>query len=224
MKQHVESILEKYAHFVARNPVLVLLLVVVLTTAAITQLSNIETTSLDNSDGLPDNIEVIKAYEILADSFGNDASITVAIEIDPENAGSNEIRDIRDPRAIRYVNMLSEAIIHDQDVQDVSSISTLLRSQNNDILPSSERRIIEMSKDNPAFGTYISDDYEMTLITIELSDSYEAREIVDDLTGIIEQFPRPPGLEVNPAGNAATDPIIEDTVGPDMGRTSNFSL
>lgn len=222
MKQSIEKGIEKYGHFVAHNPIIVLVIVALITFFAFSQMGNVKTTSMNNRDSLPKDIPVIETFQILEDSFGSTDSVMVAVSINPRTANSNEIRDIRDYRAIRYIDLLTQAIKHLPDVQDARSISTHIKSLDNDVLPLSTREIISLT--NPVFDQYINKDKTMSIINIDLADNYDSREILTELQNIIDQFPKPPGVKAEPAGDVLADPIVSDAIGPDMGKTSNVAL
>ncbi|MFO7710283.1 MAG: MMPL family transporter [Candidatus Woesearchaeota archaeon] len=207
-------IIKRYSRYISHNPYTVLLLVLLVTGLAIYFSGQVGSENLDNSDMLPDDIKEIRAFDIIGDHFGGSDSIMIALELDSG--------DIRKPEYIEYMYLLSELVSHTDHVVGVTSAGTLVHDTEG-MIPKSERRIKEVV-DSGAFENYISDDYLMSVIRINLDDSYDDSELVSDLQGVIGNLDKPRALSVNVAGDIATGPIIEGTLGPDMQKTSIFSL
>lgn len=218
--------LEKYSKFVSYHSFIVLAIVIVITLASMVGSSMVGTKYIENSDIIPDHLEVIKAYELLEDNFGSETTIMIAIELDPEYTGSDEIRDIRDPRVIKYINLLTMSAETLENVELAESASSLLKLFNNNVLPQTQREIIKLS-DNPLLDRYISDDYNMAVIRMSLVDvenSDDNLDIVLEVQRIIDEIEQPPGLEVNVAGQLAVDPAITALVVPDIERIMSVSF
>lgn len=220
----IKKWINKYAHFVSTRPYLILIVVIIMTILASIFASNVKTVAMNNKDALPDDVEVIYAYNYLADNFGTTSSIYIVIEIDPESKGSNEIRDLRDPRAISYFNLLSESALHLDNVKGVNSPSTLLKSSNNGVLPKSKREIIKLSESLITFSQVVNSDYSMGLVKLTLGEDYDDGEITNDIIRLVEQIPQPAGLIAQPGGSVAEGPVMSEQLGPDMAKTSQFSL
>lgn len=223
----LNTILEKYSHFVSHHIFIVAFIVLIVTIGAMAASSNVGTKNMENRDLIPENIEVIKAFDLLEDSFGTDATIMIAIEVDPQYAGSNEIRDVRDLRVVKYIKLLGEIAKTNNKVESVSSIATFLELVNNGKVPQSKRDIIDLAADNPLADQVVSSDYEMALIRINLVDvetSFDDKEIVDDIIQILKETPKPPGLLVNVAGERAVGPVVTRLITPDIQRTMTASF
>jgi len=113
---------------------------------------------------------------------------------------------------------------HTGDVISSSSAGTLIKDLNNGVLPKSKRRVLELTDGNMLFDSYISSDYTIALISIRLYDTYNEEKIVEDLQEVISQVPMPPGVISQVAGSVAEGPVMQQTIGPDMARTSQFSI
>ncbi len=220
----MQKLLKKYSHFVSYHPYTVLGIVVLALVVAAVLSSKVGTASMDNQDTLPDNLDVIEAFEKIEDNFGGSDSVMIALEIYPSTARSNEIRDIRDSRAVRYSYILSAMVEQTDGVQSAVSMGTLLRQMNGGVLPKNERQIKDMIAGNALLSNYVSQDYTMSLVRISLYNEYDAKELVSELQKIIRNLDKPAGLDVKVAGDIAADPIVEAAIGPDMQKTSNFSL
>ena len=218
------NVIEKYAEFVARHPYLMILLVVMLSAFAIYESGFISNDSMDYRDLLPDDIEVMKSFKIIGDSFGSSESAMIAVEADPAYARSNEPRDVRDADVIAYIDVITSMVNKLDDVTGVKSASTVLRAANNGSLPHSRREVIELSEGSLVIGQYISSDYQMSIIKINLADDFSDTEMADELIAVIQQAERPPGIDVNIAGESMTGPVVNQQMGPDMQKTSRLSL
>ena len=219
----MKKIINAYSYFVSHYPYIILLIVAIMTIVAFSFASNVGTESMDNQDTLPSDIDVIRAFNIINDNFGGSDSILIAIEINPIYPNSNEIRDVRHPDVISYTYLLSQLSKTLEYVDSSSSSGTLfwdLESRN----PNSLREVINLMEQNSMFYDFISSDYEMSLVRVSLSGDYDPDVVVNDLQQIISELDKPAGLEVNVAGDVATSPIVSSYIGPDMAKTSQFSL
>lgn len=224
MKQWFTKVIEKYAHFVSTKPLVILIAVLFITVLAINFAGNVKTTSMNNRDSLPDNVEVIQAFNIMQDSFSSSDQLMIAVLVEPENIHMKEIRDLRNPTALQYIDILSEASLHLEDVVSVQSASFLIKKDNNNILPKTLRDSIKLANNNVFMDQYISKDKTMALIKLNLADNYNDEEIIADVQEIINQIPNPLGIIAKPAGEIATGPVMNEQLGPDMAKTSQFSL
>ncbi|MCG2717495.1 MAG: MMPL family transporter [Nanoarchaeota archaeon] len=220
----LKEIIESYSRFVSNYPYLILLLVLIVTGLAFVGAGKIQMESLGYEDMLPDDMEVMIALDVISDQFGGTDSVMVALELEPLYKDSNEPRDIRNPDFIKYLNLLSESILHVDDVTRVISASTLLKTLNDDRLPKTQNEIINLTRDNPLFDNYLSRDYSLAIIRISLSDDFDEDDIVKDLTNIINEVPKVSGVKTSLAGETLILPIVKKQLGADMLRTSQFSL
>jgi len=191
--------------------------------------SKVEYVNFSNSDMVPDNYEVVKAFNLLEDTFGNPSSILIAIELDDSFQGYNKVNDLRDYKVIEYIDVISQYIENTDYILEVSSISTAVKEVNNGIIPKSNLEINKLISNNFIFENIISKDYSMTLIRISLTDDFSeednAEEVVFNLEKIISSIDDPNiGLNVNVAGEISAGPIVEREIGPDMQKTSSYSI
>lgn len=221
--------LDRYSYFVSHRPYLVILIVVILIIFAMYFSSKVEYVNFSNSDMVPDNYEVVRAFDLLEDTFGNPSSILIAIELDDSFQGYNKVNDLRDYKVIEYIDVISQYIENTDYILEVSSISTVVKEVNNDIIPKSNLEINKLISENFIFENIISKDYSMTVIRISLTDDFSeeenAEEVVFNLEKIISSIDKPNiGLNVNVAGEIAAGPIVEREIGPDMQKTSSYSI
>jgi len=218
-----KKILNAYAKFVSKHPIIVLLIVVFISLIAILQAQNVQTKRMDYKEMLPDNLEVIKAMDLLNDNFGGSDSAMFAIELYSEDKES-AIKDIRDPEIIKYIYLLGEMALHTDDVVSVTSGATLLKQMNNNHLPKSLNRVKELGKNNVMLKSYLSDDHTLALIKIKLSDNYDEKEIIKALNNVLTIVPKPAGIKASIAGNTIAQTVVTEHLGSDMSRTSMFSM
>ncbi|MFH1364736.1 MAG: MMPL family transporter [Candidatus Aenigmatarchaeota archaeon] len=213
--------IETYSHFVSYHTKIVLAIVILATILLSIGSSFVGTKYMETRDIIPENLEVIQAFELLESNFGSDTTIMIAIELDPEYQGSDEIRDVRDPRVLKYMNLLTELAESNSRVAIASSGASILKDMNGGVLPQSEREINKLFMNNPLLDMYIGSKYEIAVIRMSLVDvenNDDNVEIVADMQEIVDETPQPPGLTVNVAGELAVGPIITDLVSPDMER------
>ena len=215
--------IRRYARFVAHHPVIMLVILLVVTGAALHFASLVGTKSMDNNDMIPDDIPVMQAFEIIENDFGGSDSVMISVESDPRYANSNEPRDMRDPDIVRYLYVLTQLSEHIDDVSHATSMGTMLAEMNGN-LPTSPRVIKQLVASTEQFDSYISEDYSHALIRISLRDTYEDQELVHDMQMMIMNIEEPAGVNVRVAGEIVTNPVIESKIQPDMQRTSQFSM
>ena len=221
----IQDYIDRYAHFVAHHPYLILLFVILLSFFAFVMIGTVTTEKADLKDYLPEDIEAIATLFDIEDKFGSVNFIYIVIEVDPAYSGSDEIRDLRDPQILRYVEQISQLARHTEDVMEVSSASTTIKSINDGKLPQSIRKVRELTSKNGLLSGYISDDYTMSLVKIRLIDiDANLKNIEIELEKIIQATPHPAGIKVSLGGASMEGQAMEKAIKPDMKRTSTYSL
>lgn len=219
-----DKTISAYSRIIAKFPYIVILLVILLTIFLAKMASTVETESMDYDNMLPEGEEVMRAFNILEDKFGGDSSIKISLEIDPKVIGSNEPRDIRDPRVMRYMYVLGEATERVEGLEPATSAATLLYSMNSNHIPGDIETIIEQTADNPSFSQYISKDYTMAVISFKVQDDADEFEVVKYMQEVVDEIPKQSGLDVQLAGALASDVVVQEEIGPSMAVTSRYSL
>ena len=220
----IQKLLMKYSGFVTRRPFIVLILVLLLTVFAIQMAGTIQTRTTEMRDFLPKDIESIGTLFKIEDEFGSTNIVNLVVEIDPQYTGSDEVSDVRDPRVIRYMDQLSELALHTEDVLEVTSPASVLKSINGERLPQSLTEIREMTYKNGLLDSYISKDYAISLVKIKTTDDVDLNNLEQELSKIIVQVPRPPGIKTSLGGSIMESQIMEKSIGPDMAKTATYSL
>ncbi len=220
----IKEILEKYSSFVTRHPVTVLIIMLVVSFFAIQMAGTIETKKSDTKSMLPNDVESITTLNNIENEFGSTNAVFFAVELDPQYNGSDETRDIRDPNIIQYMDQLSVLALHTDNVIDVGSAASVLKTINNGRLPQSVREISALTDKNGLLGNYVSKDYTLALVKIQTTDDADLKALEVELNKIITDVPKPPGVTVALGGNAMESTVMEKSIGPDMAKTSLYSL
>src|SRR3990172_7253387 len=216
--------LEKYSELVTGHPVTVLVIILLVSAYAMQMVGTIETKKSDIKSMLPKDVGSITTLNSIENEFGSTNFVLFAVEIDPSYNGSDEVRDIRDQRVLLYLNQLSELAIHTESVIEVTSPTTVLKSINKGHLPQSEREVQELAGKNGLLDNYISKDYTIALVRIQTTDDVDLKSLEVELDKIINELTPPPGVTATLGGVAMEGVVMEKNIGPDMAKTSLYSL
>ena len=216
--------LEKYSELVTGHPVTVLVIMLLVSAYAMQMVGTIETKKSDIKSMLPKDVGSITTLNSIENEFGSTNFVLFAVEIDPSYNGSDEVRDIRDQRVLLYLNQLSELAIHTESVIEVTSPTTVLKSINKGHLPQSEREVQELAGKNGLLDNYISKDYTIALVRIQTTDDVDLKSLEVELDKIINELTPPPGVTATLGGVAMEGVVMEKNIGPDMAKTSLYSL
>ena len=222
------GLLKKYAEFVAYRRVLLLALFLIFSLVMGYYASLMPTVGMSQEDMLPDDVEVIETLALVSDQFaGTFSSSTIIVEIDPSYAKSNEIRDVRDPEVLRYVDALAERAKLIYGVIDAKSAADVIKGTNGGKIPSSLRSVKSLAAQNELIeeqlGTYISDDYTLSVVRLTLLDDLDAEEVVAELREVI-RVEQPPGVTVEISGGPVEDITMQELAAGTMQTTSMISL
>ncbi len=220
----IKKFLEKYSGFVTTHPITVLVIMLLVSVFAIQMAGTIETKKSDIKSMLPQDVEAINTMNNIENEFGSTNNVFFAVEVDPEYKGSDEVRDARDPRVILYLNQLSELALHTEDVIEVNSAASVLKTINGGRLPQSVREVQELGDKNGLLDNYISRDYTLALVRIRTTDDVDLKVLEIELNKILMQVHKPSGITANLGGDAMEGTVMEKNIGPDMAKTSLYSL
>ncbi len=220
----IKKLLERYSGFVTSRPFTVLVLMLLVSAFAIQMAGTIETKKSDIKSMLPQDVDAINTLNSIENEFGSTNNVFFAVEIDPAHRGSDEVRDVRDPRVLRYIDQLTELAQHTEDVIDVTGAASVLKNINGGRLPRSVREVQELSDKNGLLNGYVSRDYTLALVRIRTTDDADLKALEVELNKIITEIPEPPGITASLGGNAMESTVMEKSIGPDMAKTSLYSL
>ena len=220
----IKKITTLYGRFIAKHPFIVLILILIVTALAINQATYIEIESLKYEDMLSKDLEVVQTLDLVKEKFHGVSTMQIVIETDAKYANSNEIRDIRDPKVLTYIDLLTQTLHLNKDILDVMSASDIIKQMNNNRIPKSIDLIKEQVENNQMLKTYIGKDYSITLVKIRLTEEVDEVEIEKELRKLIKEIPRPAGLKVDLIGEKAELTVMKKLVVPDMNKTSKYAL
>ena len=132
----MKKIIERYAEFIAKKPQIILGVIIAFTLISFVGMSLIKTEGMSYKDMLPENVEEINAINYIGDEFGTSGeSIIIIAEINPKHANSSEVRDIRNPEVVEYIDVLEQKTRKMQGIVSVTGVSDILKGMNSGYLP-----------------------------------------------------------------------------------------
>ena len=220
----MKKFIHTHSEIVSRHPGIVLAVGIALSLIAGYFLQNVSVESLEVRNVLPEEIDVVKSMTVLEDNYGGTSAANIIIEIDPNYKNSDEPRDVRNYEILKYQEIIQEYLTSYEDVSSTTSSTDIIKMLNDGVIPKKYSEIIQITKDNPSFDNYISKDRTLSLIRIQLQDDYDENNIASELQSVINQIPRISGVLVDVGGSSLETATIIQTVTPDMGRTSMYSI
>ena len=220
--------LEGYAKFVSHHAPVVLAIFFIFTIFMGYQASLMETAGTSQKDWLPEDIEVVNTFELIADQFaGSFSSATIVVEAAPGYAGSDEIRDMRDPRVLRYVDVLAERAKLVYGVVSAESAADVIKEANGGKIPSSLRSVKSLLEHNEMvkqqMSNYICDDNTMSVVRLKLQEDVDEARVVEGLNEVIKGN-KPPGVVVELSGDPVAEVTMRELAQETMGKTSFVSF
>jgi len=219
----MDNPVKRYAAFVSHHPFTVLAIVLILTIFLALQPS-VKQAGMSYEDMLPDGIEVIDNYKILADQFaGSLSSSNIVIKVEPQYASSDEVRDIRDPRVMQYASTVANRVKVINGVTEVSSAADVLKASNDGYLPNSIEETKKLLENSVVANQYISKDYTMTLVRLNTLGDVDAEEIVSELEDAV-RITKPQGVSVLLGGDQVQNAQMMKLIGPTMALSGTISM
>jgi len=220
--------LERYAKFVSHHALVVLAIFFIFTIFMGYQASLMETAGASQKDWLPEDVEVVNTFELIADQFaGSFSSATIVVEAAPGYAGSDEIRDMRDPRVLRYVDVLAERAKLVYGVVSAESAADVIKEANGGKIPSSLRSVKSLLEHNEMakqqMSNYICDDNTMSVVRLKLQEDVDEARVVEGLNEVIKGN-KPPGVVVELSGDPVAEVTMRELAQETMGKTSFVSF
>ena len=219
--RRIEEAARGYGSFVGKHPFIMIAVVLMLSGLAWYGNSILESVVEDNSDMIPDTYEEIAALNRVGDEFGGTDSGVVVVEIQPVN-GRLRIKDVRSYEVLAYTDLLAEKIRRLQFIYSANTAADLVKDEGR--IPRNQRDIINTLADNPYAGSYVSGDHSITLVRMNFISGPRPHEIYSDINSVIESTPAPTGVYARPSGDFAVDVSMQEQMGPDMQRTSRYSM
>lgn len=202
MKGKIGQVLEAYADLVQRRPLAVLGTAVLIAGVLASGASNVETVEQNQEDLLPDSIPVMKAFNVISAEFSSNSGTgyTILIEASPKYSNSTEVRDLREPDALRFMRSVSNDLESMDDIRSVSGPSDLFR----DSIPvtkSGVRQTFSVLGEG-RWSNYISNDYSAAVIRINSYDitSEEQMDMAETIQETVRIHEKPSGLDMSYTG------------------------
>ena len=219
----IQNIFEKYSKLIVDHPFALLVALIVSAAIVFTGATQIEQVSQNNEDFLPDTVPSVEAFDVIGAEFGQGgggSTYTVLLETDPKYANSNEIRDIREPEVINYVETVSNDIESFKEVVTVSSVADLVNN------PSTRRDVIRQLEASGQSSRYVSQDKSFTIIRISSTDisADEEEELASRIKTSVERNERPSGIEAGYTGQPFINQAFQEQSQSTQGQTSILSL
>ena len=218
-----DRMIEGYSSVVAKRPFILLGVMVALLVFLATGATNVETVEQNQADLLPDSIDSVAAFEVIGAEFGQGgggSTYTVLFETGPEYANSTEIRDIRNPEFLNYLETVSNDLSSMNDVVSVSSAADLVSD------PSTTREASRQLESSGQASQFISEDYSFTIMRVSSTDlsSDEQQELAGDIRDSVELNNGPSGIETSYTGTPFINQAFQEQTQSTMGSTSTISL
>jgi predicted RND superfamily exporter protein len=230
------EMLQRYGTFMGNRPYLVLGVCILIFILSDIGSSLITQEVTDFSEQIPEDLESIKAFNFVRDEFGETGSgVIFAVEIDPDYAGSDETRDVRNPDVMEYLDLLAGKARTIEQVTGATSAADLLKQANGGRLPESGRSIKEimdmLREQSPGsmpdpFALLISRDYAIAAVRITYiaTDEGKSEDIIDELLHIAEETRAPAGVKTTLTGGPVTNIALNRQIGPTFAATGMLSF
>jgi predicted RND superfamily exporter protein len=223
--KRLEKIYGVYGGLVSKRPVLILIFAIGITVLMFSGMQIINDQDFNFRTVLPEDMPELQAFNTLEDEFGDTSNARVLIYLDTTYTNTDEPLDITDPRIINYVDMLTQKLKHVDHVIEVDSISNVVKSQNNGIIPNTiatQKGFFEM----PPARSFLSDDFSATLIRVTTNEEGNADrvEVVRQINEIIDNTEKPAGIDTKAIGALPVIVEQDSLSSSDSSRTSIIAL
>ncbi len=206
---------KRYARFLAAHPFSILAVFLIFTIFAGYHASLMEIAGMSEKDILPEDTEVVNTFNLVEDQFAGSFSRTaISVETAPMFSKSDEIRDVRDPEVLKYVDLLAERVKLVYGVVGASSAADVIKDANGGRIPSSLRSVKSLLDENELaeqrISNYITEDYSMTVVMLNILEDIDDEEVVEELREAMN-IDKPAGVSVGITGDT-TSPVIMTTM------------
>lgn len=221
----IGDVLDRWSSILARSPGTVLVIMLVLFGVLALGGQHVGTAQQNTEDFLPDRFPVIDAFNTISAEFGSAeaTSYTVLIQTDPSYADSNEIRDVRDPRLLRYIETVSNDLRRLDRVTSVSGPSSLF-SKTPPSRAETEAALNAIGEGR--WSQFISDDYSAVRMTVEAAGISASEElaVAEQIQSTVKAHDRPPGLALTYTGQPFIDKAFQNQSNETMGMTTMVAI
>jgi predicted RND superfamily exporter protein len=225
MNGKVEKALDGYSEIIFGSPIKFLSVVLLITFLIASQGSKVQTVDQQTEDFLPESEPVIQAFNVLDAEFssGGSTSYTALIQPDPDHPNSDEIRDVRDPEMLRYLQTITNELEKVDRINSISSPANLFSE-----IPASKRETQETmdTLGEPRWSRTISKDYQAAKITVSTSGltSEQQDQIGRTIKNIIDSRPLSSDLDISYSGQIFINQAFQNQSQNTMQLTSIVAL
>ena len=219
----IDKAIDVYSKQITKHPLAVLIILLTSAAVLVSGATNIENVNQSNEDFLPDTVDSVKAFDVIGAEFGQGgggSTYTVMFEISPNHLNSNEIRDVRDPDLLNYIETVSNDIESMKEVVAVNSAADLVNE------PSTIREASKQLESSSQSSRFISEDYSFTIMRISATDlsSSEENELASRIKTSVEKNSQPVGIETGYTGQPFINQAFQEESQSTQGQTSLLSI
>ena len=223
-----KELLNKYAKFVTYRRHIIIAILLIFTIFMGYQASLTTLAAVSQKDLLPKGCDVVKTMDLISNQFaGSIDKAVIVVESEPDYAKSDEIRDVRDPEALLYIDALTKRAKLMYGVVGAGSAADVIKEVNGGKIPSSLESVkLLLEKNEMAeqqMSHYINDDYTMSVVSLDMLTNLDEAMVVKDLQEVI-RLDKPPGVKVGITGDSIVMATMVKLAGTTMQSTSSLSL
>ena len=190
----LEETAEKIVKLQVKYPKIILLIILLITLLLLPGILKVKIEpSLERV--LPEDLPVIKTMNDMRNQFGADM---VYIVLEPDYAV-----DVREPKILKYMDVLQQKLIKNENILEVSSIASIVKEKNG-FIPDSKRKIEALLNEDPRTFKFTNRDYSLTFLQLRTDTGTNAAlikklkfDIKDDIASLEELNP---GLQAHVTG------------------------
>jgi len=202
-----KKILKKIAHFQVKHPFIVLFMVLAITLFLYGGVHKVKTVaSLELM--MPKEVSEVKAFNELRDNNMGQDMIAIVLELERDSSDPKGIKDIRDPRVIKYIQSIKNLIASNPDIGRVYAVSDFLPYNFSNLNNQAYLNLFQ----NPLIENYINKDYTKTMIisTTDVSANDPRMKLLSrKIKKDVESIGRPSNIKIKYTGT----PIIQQKLG-----------
>lgn len=209
----------------AEKPILLLILMIFSAAILAYGSTNVRTVEQSTEDFLPDSVPSIAAFNTIKAEFtsAEATTYTILIKTDPKNPRSDELRDVRNPKLLKYVEVVGNDIRKLDKVTSVSSPSDLFNE-----IPSTKSQTKATLKvlGEDRWSQQISKDYTAVKLEVQASGlaADEETKLADTLRNTVEAHEKPSGTRVMYTGQTYIDEAFQQESQNTTSLTSIVAL
>ena len=218
------SFTKSFAKYVTKNPVLVFSFSLFVLLVSVFGANHIVNESLDYESMIPNDLSVMETSTYYVDNFGSFDSATLVIEVVPIDKDES-VKTIYDPAVIKYSESLANYVsTNSENIENINTPSYILRLLHNGTIPNSVNVISDDFKNNFLLQRFVSQDQSMLVLSIQLQEGYETKDLISELNDAIISVKTPQGIETNIGGSSIADSMVLEELDADMARTGRVSM